>query len=64
MDVVTMDQHDKWKKFGLYLYVGLDPFPGKLLWLKVWWTVHNPHLICKFYLDACQEVGGMSPLVI
>src|SRR5277367_221394 len=64
MDVVTMDQHDKWKRFGLYLHVGLDPFPGKLLWLKIWWTVRNPHLICKFYLDACREAGGTTSLHI
>lgn len=58
MDVVTMDQHDKWKRFGLFFHVGLDPFPGRALWVKIWWTVRNPHLVCGFYLDACRKNRG------
>ncbi|KAJ6610934.1 hypothetical protein B0H10DRAFT_1953426 [Mycena sp. CBHHK59/15] len=37
MDIITFNQHDKWKRFGLQLYVGLDPFPGGIAWLKIWW---------------------------
>lgn len=61
-DIWAQDQHDKWgKKFGLWFHLCLDPFPGKLLWLKVWWTNSNPRLITKYYLDACREHDGTSP---
>ncbi|KAH7906201.1 hypothetical protein BJ138DRAFT_1117789 [Hygrophoropsis aurantiaca] len=62
MDIVTMDQHDKWKRFGLWLHLGLDPFSGFITWLKVWWTNRNPRLIAKYYLDASRKLGGV-PLV-
>jgi hypothetical protein len=53
-----VDQHDKWKyKFGLALHVGLDPFAGRYLWMKVYWTNSNPRLILKYYLDVVEELG-------
>ncbi|KAL1687133.1 hypothetical protein GGG16DRAFT_117261 [Schizophyllum commune] len=62
MDVITLDQHDKWKRFHLYLHVGLDPYPGKILWLKIWWTNRNSRLIAHFYLEACRRLGGVALL--
>jgi hypothetical protein len=53
-----MDQHDKWKRFGLWLHVATDAFSGKILWLKIWWTNRNPRLICGWFLDTVQELGG------
>ncbi|KAJ7728625.1 hypothetical protein B0H16DRAFT_1697380 [Mycena metata] len=62
-DLWTVDQHDKWKyKFGLCLHSGLDPFIGRFLWEKDWWTNSNPRLILSYYLDAVEESGFM-PLV-
>jgi hypothetical protein len=54
----TMDQHDKWRKYGLLLHVGLDICSGYVLWAKVWWNNRNPNLICKYYLDAVESTGG------
>ncbi|KZS94018.1 hypothetical protein SISNIDRAFT_384265, partial [Sistotremastrum niveocremeum HHB9708] len=54
----SFDQHDKWRRFYLYLHVGLDVFSGKILWLKIWWTNRNPRLVCGWYLDAIEENGG------
>ena len=54
-----LDQHDKFKRYGLFFHVGLDPFPGVIHWCKVWWTVRNPKLITHFYLNAAREIGGM-----
>ncbi|TEB37828.1 hypothetical protein FA13DRAFT_1785715 [Coprinellus micaceus] len=52
------DQHDKWKyKFGLCFHVGVDPFSGYLLWLRVWWNNSNPQLICSYYLDTVEGLG-------
>ena len=59
MDIITVDQHDKWKPFGLYLHAGLDPFPGCVLWTKIWWTNWDPRLVCSYYLNACRKEGGM-----
>jgi hypothetical protein len=58
MDVLTLDQHDKFKRFGLWFHVGLDPFPGRICWLRVWWSNRNPKIIGKYYLDAARQIGG------
>ncbi|KAJ6504315.1 hypothetical protein C8R47DRAFT_968620 [Mycena vitilis] len=62
MDILAFDQHDKWKRFGLWLHIGLDPFAGRIAWLRIWWTNRNPRLITSYYLNACREVGGI-PLI-
>lgn len=57
-DLWAVDQHDKWKyKFGLALHSGLDPFIGRIQWLKIWWTNSNPRLILSYYLDTVAESG-------
>lgn len=60
MDLVCFDQHDKWKRFGLWLHLGMDPYPGRLHWLKIWWTNRNPKLVTRYYLDACRNAGGTT----
>ncbi|KAJ6573341.1 hypothetical protein B0H10DRAFT_1964050 [Mycena sp. CBHHK59/15] len=62
MDIITFNQHDKWKRFGLRLYVGLDPFPGGIAWLKIWWINRNSKLITTYFLEVCRSVGGI-PLI-
>jgi hypothetical protein len=58
MDILAFDQHDKWKRFGLWLHVGLDPFAGRIAWIKIWWTNRNPRLITSYYLEAWRIIGG------
>jgi hypothetical protein len=58
MELITMDQHDKWKRFGLWLHLGLDPFAGRIVWLKIWWNNRNPRLITSYYLEAARQEGG------
>ena len=53
-----LGQYDKFKRYGLFFHVGLDPYPGVIHWCKVWWTVRNPKLIAHFYLNATRENGG------
>lgn len=36
---------------------GLDPFPGKIHWMKVWWNNNNPKLILSYYLDTIEKLG-------
>ncbi|KAJ6552378.1 hypothetical protein B0H10DRAFT_1968423 [Mycena sp. CBHHK59/15] len=55
MDIITFNQHDKWKRFGLQLYVGLDPFPGGIAWLKIWWINRNSKLITTYFLEVCRD---------
>lgn len=59
MDILCFDQHDKWKRFGLWLHLGIDPYPGQLHWLKIWWTNRNPVLVTGYYLEACRKAGGI-----
>lgn len=59
-DIWSVDQHDKWRKYQLFLHVGLEPFSGYILWLKVWWTNRNPKLVCSFHLDTIQELEANS----
>ncbi|THU92671.1 hypothetical protein K435DRAFT_671733, partial [Dendrothele bispora CBS 962.96] len=54
-DMWCVDQHDKWKRFGLALHTGMDPFSGKIKWLKVWWTNNNPRLIFRYYLECIKK---------
>ncbi|KAG8779464.1 hypothetical protein FRC12_024225 [Ceratobasidium sp. 428] len=61
-EIWAIDQHDKWKRFGMWMHVGLDVFSGRVLWLKVYWTNSNPRLICHYYMDAIREHGGMPLL--
>ncbi|ETW77826.1 hypothetical protein HETIRDRAFT_326132 [Heterobasidion irregulare TC 32-1] len=61
-DVWAIDQHDKWKRFGLFLHVGVDPFPGFILWNKIWWTNSNPRLITSYYIEVARKQNGI-PLV-
>lgn len=56
-DVWSMDQHDKWKKFQLFLHVGVEPHSGLILWLKIWWTNSNPKLICSWFLETIEALG-------
>jgi hypothetical protein len=59
MEVWTIDQHDKWVRFGLFFHVGYDPFTGRIVWLRVWWTNKNPILIASYYLRAAQDEKGI-----
>ncbi|KIM38531.1 hypothetical protein M413DRAFT_20009 [Hebeloma cylindrosporum] len=61
-DILAVDQHDKWKRFGFALHNGIDPFCGKIRWMKVWWTNSNPKLILSYYLEMIENTKGM-PLV-
>ncbi|KAG1723511.1 hypothetical protein EDB19DRAFT_1834590 [Suillus lakei] len=62
-DSWVFDQHDKWCRFQLFLHIGIKPFSGRILWLKVWWTNHNPPLICGWYCDTVNKLGAM-PLIM
>ena len=33
----------------------LDPFPGRIHWIKVWWTNSNPKLILSYYLEFVEN---------
>ncbi|THU85240.1 hypothetical protein K435DRAFT_558126, partial [Dendrothele bispora CBS 962.96] len=56
-DVLCVDQHDKLKRYGLALHTGVDPFTGKIKWMRVWWTNSNPRLIFRYYLDCIKKDG-------
>lgn len=56
-DILAVDQHDKWKKFGLALHTGVDPFCGLIHWNKVWWTNSDPKLIFSYYLEMARKTG-------
>ncbi|KAJ4475485.1 hypothetical protein J3R30DRAFT_3671283 [Lentinula aciculospora] len=56
-DMVCIDQHDKFMKFGLQFHNAIDPFTGYNLWLKCWWTNKNPTLINSYYLEAFRKEG-------
>lgn len=57
MDMLCCDQHDKWKRFGLRLHNAVDPFVGKIHWIKIWYTNSDPVLITSYYLDDAEESG-------
>jgi hypothetical protein len=56
-DIWTIDQHDKWLRFGLALHTAIEPFSGHILWLKVWHSNRNPQLILSYYLETVEKFG-------
>lgn len=54
----AFDQHDKFKRFGLYFHLCIEPYCGMLIWLMVWWSNSNPRLWSKQYINAARRVGG------
>jgi hypothetical protein len=56
-DLWSMDQHDKWRRFQLFLHIGVEPHSGLILWLKIWWTNRNPRLVCGWYCDIIRDLG-------
>lgn len=56
-DLLCVDQHDKWKKYGLALHTGIEPFVGRIQWLKIWWGNSNPRLILSYHLDTIETQG-------
>jgi hypothetical protein len=57
-EVWTVDQHDKWLRFGLFLHVGMESLSNSVLWLRVWWTNKNPRLIARYYLEVAAKLQG------
>ncbi|KAF5377194.1 hypothetical protein D9615_006459 [Tricholomella constricta] len=62
MDIWAIDQHDKWQRFGLWMHCSIDPYPGRVAWLKIWWCNRNTRLINSYYIAAGRSVGGI-PLI-
>jgi len=56
-DIWAVDQHDKWLRFGLALHTGIEPFSGRILWVKVWHSNRNPQLILSYYLETVEDFG-------
>ncbi|KAF8435306.1 hypothetical protein L210DRAFT_3613594 [Boletus edulis BED1] len=61
-DIWAVDQHDKWQRFGLRLHTGIEPFSGRILWMKVWHSNRNSQLILLYYL-ACAQEFGFIPMI-
>ncbi|KAG1829967.1 hypothetical protein EV424DRAFT_1343859 [Suillus variegatus] len=57
-----VDQHDKWLKYGLGLHTSIEPFSGRIMWIRVWHSNRNPQLILSYYLDTLEKLGHM-PMV-
>ncbi|KAG2112122.1 hypothetical protein BD769DRAFT_1689849 [Suillus cothurnatus] len=60
--VRQLDQHDKWLRYGLGLHTGIEPFSGRIMWMRVWHSNRNPQLILSYYLDTVEMLGHM-PMV-
>jgi len=56
-DIWAIDQHNKWLWFGLALHTGIEPFSGRIVWMKVWHSNHNPQLILSYYLETVEASG-------
>ena len=59
MECWSIDQHDKWERFGLWLHLGTDPCTGRFAWFRIWWCNRNPRLLMSYYLAAARMVKGM-----
>ncbi|KAG2344574.1 hypothetical protein BDR05DRAFT_947268 [Suillus weaverae] len=48
---------DLWLRFGLGLHTGVEPFSGRIMWIRVWHSNRNPQLILTYYLEIIQKLG-------
>ncbi|KAG1780114.1 hypothetical protein EV702DRAFT_1043464 [Suillus placidus] len=55
-DLFAVDRHNRWLRFGLALHTGIEPFTGRIMWMRVWHSNQNPQLILTYYLDTIQEL--------
>ncbi|KAJ7207829.1 hypothetical protein GGX14DRAFT_634170 [Mycena pura] len=55
MEIWSFDQHDKWKYYGLFLHLCVDPYTGRLVWNQIWWTNRNTALVTGYYLKAARQ---------
>ncbi|KAL4078652.1 hypothetical protein V8B97DRAFT_2021040 [Scleroderma yunnanense] len=54
-DIWVIDQHDKWLHFGFTLHIGIEPFSGCILWMK---------LILSYYIKVAEAFGHKyTPMV-
>ncbi|KZT52387.1 hypothetical protein CALCODRAFT_531300, partial [Calocera cornea HHB12733] len=60
--LLAVDQHDKWKRFGLFLHLGMDPFSGYITWCKVWCSNKNPILICSYFVEMMRRFQAIPLL--
>ncbi|KAG2125170.1 hypothetical protein DEU56DRAFT_759413 [Suillus clintonianus] len=58
-NLFAVNQHDKWLRFGLGLHTGIEPFSGRIMWIRVWHSNQNPQLILSYYLDTIEALGHM-----
>jgi hypothetical protein len=63
-DLFAVNQHDKWLKFSLGLHTGIEPFSGRIMWIRVWHSNRNPQLILTYYLDTLEELGRKSICIL
>lgn len=56
-DIWCVDQHDKWKRFGLYLHIGTEPYSGYILWLRIWKGNSDAGLVASYFLDTAEKLG-------
>ncbi|KAK2463877.1 hypothetical protein APHAL10511_004049 [Amanita phalloides] len=64
MEFWSIDQDDKWGRFGLWLHLGIDPYTGRFAWVKIWWCNRNPRLLISYYLEAARQLGGIPLLTM
>ena len=60
---MSLDGHDKLcgyqnATFPLCIYGGLDTYSGRIQFLKVWTTNHNPKIVGRHYLEYLLESKG------
>jgi hypothetical protein len=64
MEYLSIDQHDKWGRFGLWQHLATDPYTGRISWLKIWCCNRNPRLLINYYIEAGRRVGGMHVAIL
>ncbi|KAF7797832.1 hypothetical protein EIP86_009038 [Pleurotus ostreatoroseus] len=62
-DIWMMDQHDKWRRWELFLHICVEPMSSEILWLTIWWTNRNPRVVLSYYLDTVKRLGNRIPLL-
>ncbi|KAG1718698.1 hypothetical protein EDB19DRAFT_1837675 [Suillus lakei] len=49
--------------YGLGLHTGIEPFSGRIMWMRVWHSNRNPQFILSHYLDTVEMLGPLIYLL-
>ena len=59
--VWSIDGYDKLQLFGIYIHGAMDTFSRRIMWLNVYTSNKDPHVIAHFYYNCIKRENSKCP---